>query len=69
LKITAVGGLKEALSQHADQTYAELHTKEKQRVAEIMFRCLADEGPQKQVVRRIATVGKSLRWQTLTYIL
>ncbi len=54
----AIGGLKEALSRHADQTYAELHTQEKQRVAEIMFRCLADEGPQKQVVRRIATVGE-----------
>jgi energy-coupling factor transporter ATP-binding protein EcfA2 len=32
-----IGGLKEALSRHADQTYAELHTREKQRVAEIML--------------------------------
>jgi hypothetical protein len=54
----AIGGLKEALSRHADEAYAELHTEAKQRVAEIMFRCLADEGPQKQIVRRIATVDE-----------
>ena len=54
----AIGGLKDALSQHAEQTYADLHTEEKQRVAEIMFRCLAEEGPQKQVVRRIGSVGE-----------
>jgi Novel STAND NTPase 1/WD domain, G-beta repeat len=54
----AIGGLKDALSKHAEHTYAELHTEEKQRVAQIMFRCLAEEGPQKQVVRRIATVGE-----------
>jgi hypothetical protein len=54
----AIGGLKEALSRHADEAYAELHTEAKQRVAEIIFRCLADEGPQKQIVRRIATVDE-----------
>ena len=52
----AFGGLKGALSQHADQAYMELHSREKRRVAEVMFRCLAEGGPQKQVVRRIATV-------------
>jgi Novel STAND NTPase 1 len=33
----AIGGLKDALSKHAEHTYAELHTEEKQRVAQIMF--------------------------------
>src|SRR5262245_25249078 len=53
----AIGGLQSALSQHADEVYEELHTEDNQRVAEIMFRCLDDEGPQQQIVRRMTTVG------------
>jgi hypothetical protein len=56
--LVAVHRSQEALSRHADEAYAELHTEAKQRVAEIMFRCLADEGPQKQIVRRSATVDE-----------
>ena len=39
----AVGGLANALSQHADEAYQEL-APEDRRVAEVLFRCLSERG-------------------------
>jgi WD40 repeat protein/tetratricopeptide (TPR) repeat protein/energy-coupling factor transporter ATP-binding protein EcfA2 len=51
----ATGGLKEALSNHADEAYEEL-TPEDQRVAEVLSRCLSERGPDQRDTRRPASL-------------
>ena len=51
----AVGGLQHALSRHADEAYSELD-EHGQRIAEIMFRCLSERGPDQQDTRRPTTL-------------
>lgn len=51
----AVGGLQHALSRHADEAYSELD-RHGQRIAEIMFRCLSERGPDQQDTRRPTTL-------------
>lgn len=53
----AVGGLANALSDHADQTFFRLETDERKRIAEIMFRCLTEITPDGQMVRRPARIS------------
>ncbi len=47
----AVGGLENALSNHADEAFVELDDK-RQHVAEIMFRCLSERGANQRDTRR-----------------
>ncbi len=47
----AVGTLAHALSMHADEAYQELDAKQ-QRIAESLFRCLTDRGPEHHDTRR-----------------
>jgi WD40 repeat protein/energy-coupling factor transporter ATP-binding protein EcfA2 len=49
------GGLEDALSQHADEAYNSLDATG-QRIAERMFRCLSDGGPEARLTRRLAKV-------------
>lgn len=51
----AVGGLKNALSKHADEAFEELN-EEQQQIAETMFRRLAELGPDQRYVRNPATL-------------
>jgi hypothetical protein len=51
----ATGGLKEALSIHADEACEELSS-EDHRVAEILFRCLSERGPDQRDTRRPASL-------------
>jgi tetratricopeptide (TPR) repeat protein len=51
----AVGGMAEALSRHADEAYEEL-TESRRKLAEQIFRCLTERGPDNREVRRPMTV-------------
>ena len=53
-----IGGLAHALSNHADEAFQELDSPEKQRIAEMMFRCLCDQGAEQRLTRRLVTVGE-----------
>lgn len=53
-----IGGLAQALSDHADEAYEELETRKNKRVAEMMFRCLCDQGGEQRLTRRLVTVGE-----------
>ncbi|HLL75444.1 MAG TPA: WD40 repeat domain-containing protein [Pyrinomonadaceae bacterium] len=48
-----IGGMDEALSQHADEAYEELDERGRQ-IAEKLFKCLTEKGPENQEVRRPA---------------
>lgn len=47
----AIGTLKEALSQHADEAYDQLSRREKQ-ICEVMFKALTERGSENQGIRR-----------------
>jgi len=58
----AVGGLQSALSRHADEAYFELGD-ERRPLAEKLFKCLCDRGPDNREVRRpapLAEIGQVL---------
>lgn len=48
----------EALSIHADEAYNELPDDRHQRVAEKLFKCLTEKGPDNREVRRPVTLGE-----------
>jgi hypothetical protein len=48
----AVGTMKEALSQHAEEAYRELASPREQRIAEILFKALTDQGSDQRGLRR-----------------
>ncbi|MDH3598294.1 MAG: hypothetical protein OEU26_01500 [Candidatus Tectomicrobia bacterium] len=50
-----IGGLSQALDRHANDLYHSL-TSEQQRVAERLFRCLAEQSAQGQLTRRLTSV-------------
>jgi hypothetical protein len=52
----AIGGLNNALPEHADEAFAELD-KKGQHVAEIMFRCLSERGVNQRDTRRPVKVS------------
>ena len=51
----AIGGMAEALSRHADEAFKEL-SEERQKLAEQMFKCLTEKGPDNREIRRPLTV-------------
>ncbi len=53
----AIGKLDEALSQHANETYAELDKKERD-VCELIFKALTEKGRENFGIRRSATVAE-----------
>lgn len=48
----AIGGLAEAISQHADEAYDELTTDRSRRIAEILFKLLTERGGDNREIRR-----------------
>ncbi|GKS58258.1 hypothetical protein YTPLAS18_17850 [Nitrospira sp.] len=54
----AIGGIQQALSRHADEAYTELGSSEDQTIAEIVFKCLTERGPDNLENRRQTTVGR-----------
>lgn len=48
----ATGGLAKALSNHADKAWDELDDDEERRIAEVLFRCLSERGPDQRDTRR-----------------
>ena len=52
----AVGALKEALSQHANEAY-DLLNKREQKICEIMFKALTERGAENQMIRRPIKLG------------
>jgi WD40 repeat protein len=69
----AIGGMEEALSQHANEAYAEL-TDEQQQLCERVFKCLTQKGEDGRGIRRptplheIAAVSKSTEEEVLAVI-
>jgi WD40 repeat protein len=62
-----IGGLANALSQHADEAFRELNPQrkseedppnEKQRIAEVLFRCLSGDGTNRRDIRRPSHLGE-----------
>ncbi len=53
----AIGGMENALSRHADEAFADLHTERSQNIAEKMFKALAEKGPDNREVRRPTKVA------------
>ena len=52
----AIGTLKEALSQHANEAYDMLSQRE-QRICEVMFKALTEKGDESQMIRRPTSLG------------
>ncbi|MCH8039803.1 MAG: hypothetical protein IH977_05585 [Nitrospinae bacterium] len=52
----AVGGLSDALSNHAQDAYDTLPDVRSQRIAEKLFKCLTEKGPDNREIRRPTTV-------------
>lgn len=48
----AIGTMIEALSQHAEEAYGELHDDRQRRICEVMFKTLTDKGSDSRGVRR-----------------
>jgi len=53
----AIGGMRKALSQHADEAYNELPTDNGRRICEVMFKALTERGPDNRGIRRPTHVG------------
>jgi hypothetical protein len=57
----SVGGLENALSNHADEALQALPSQEQQVVAEKLFRCLSERGPDQRDIRRPAMLQEVAR--------
>ena len=53
-----LGGIKQALSRHADYILKSLASDADRRVAEILFRSLCDRSAEQRLTRRLATVAE-----------
>jgi hypothetical protein len=53
-----VGGMNAALSQHADEAYNELPDERSRKIAERMFKCLTEKGPDNREIRRPVKLGE-----------
>jgi predicted chitinase len=51
-----IGGMANALSNHADEAFNELGNQRSQNVAERVFKCLTEKGPDNREIRRPVTV-------------
>jgi len=49
---TSIGGMAEALSRHAEETYSKLRGARRKKIAEGVFKCLTERGPESRDVRR-----------------
>ncbi|MGH9769671.1 MAG: hypothetical protein ACREAB_19780 [Blastocatellia bacterium] len=49
--------MEQALSKHADEAFADLPDERSREVAEKLFKCLTEKGPDNREVRRPATIG------------
>jgi WD40 repeat protein len=54
----AIGTMREALSQHAEEAYLDLDDERLRRSAEMVFKALTEIGPQGKGIRRPTTVGE-----------
>ncbi len=54
----AVGTMKTALSRHAEEAYAELHSTPQRRIAEMAFRALAETDEDGRLIRRPSTIDQ-----------
>jgi tetratricopeptide (TPR) repeat protein len=50
--LEAIGGMAEALSRHAEEAYASLATERDRKIAETLFKCLTERGPDQREIRR-----------------
>lgn len=55
--LDALGGLQVALEAHVEEAFAEL-SQEQQRIAEVLFRALAERGPRERDTRRPVPLGE-----------
>ena len=54
----AIGGVEYALSQHADEAFAELKTDSQRRICETIFKAITDKGTDSRGVRRPTSMGQ-----------
>jgi conflict system STAND superfamily ATPase/WD40 domain-containing protein len=63
--LEAIGGMAEALSRHADEAFGSLASERERKIAERLFKCLTERGPDNRELRRptalsrIATVANA----------
>ena len=50
--LEAIGGMAEALSRHADEAFGSLTTERDRKIAERLFKCLTERGPDNREIRR-----------------
>ena len=50
--LEAIGGMAEALSRHADEAFASLASERDRKIAERLFKCLTERGPDNREIRR-----------------
>jgi hypothetical protein len=50
--LEAIGGMAEALSRHADEAFASLAGERDRKIAERLFKCLTERGPDNREIRR-----------------
>ena len=50
--VEAIGGMAEALSRHADEAFGSLTTERDRKIAERLFKCLTERGPDNREIRR-----------------
>lgn len=56
-----IGTMKHALSQHAEEAYAELHTDNERRICEVIFKALTDKGSDTRGIRRPSRMSELCR--------
>jgi hypothetical protein len=55
-ELNALGGMRQALEDHAEEAFSELDP-DQQHIAEILFRCLTERGPEERDTRRPVALG------------
>src|SRR5262245_2410552 len=54
----SIGGMAQALSLHADEVYKDLLDERSREIAEKLFKCLTEKGPDNREIRRPITLGE-----------
>jgi len=54
----SIGGMAEALSWHADEAFNELPDDSSRKIAEKLFKCLTEKGPDNREIRRPTSLGE-----------
>jgi WD40 repeat protein/energy-coupling factor transporter ATP-binding protein EcfA2 len=55
--LDAIGGMAEALSRHADEAFGSLATDRERKLAERLFKCLTERGPDNREIRRPSQIS------------